>query len=135
MLDRLSTEERIVGGAAILAIASAYLTWFSYTAGNVQVGLNGFRASILGDVFVIAAFLTLVLLASHLRLVKLPAAIDYRRDIRIASFTCLGAMVLQILFSFDQGHHIHLAAGIALIAAAAMVLGSRRRAHRSDVTF
>ena len=134
MLDRLSTEERIVGGGAILAIASAYLTWFSYSAGNTQIGLNGFRASILGDVYVIAAFVTLALLASRLRLVKLPAGIQQRPIMRVASYVCLGAWIAQFLFSVDQGRHTHLAAGIALIASAAMVFGSRRQ-MQSDGTF
>jgi len=135
MLDRLSTEERIVGGGAILAIASAYVTWFTYDSGNVQIGLNGFRASIFGDLFVIAAAASLILLASQLRLVKLSHGFDHDVALWITSLVCLGSFVAQAIFSLAQGQHIHLAAAIALLGSAAMVFGSRRQVRNPDVIF
>jgi len=132
MFERLTNEERVVGLAALAAIVCSFMTWFSYDRGANQIKLNGFRSSVLGDVFVLATGVILFLFATHLRLVRLPRVIDHEKGLKVASSVALGAIVLEILFGFDQGQHIHLATGIALVASAAMFLGSRRQMQKSS---
>lgn len=127
MLERLNTEERVIGGAALIALLSAYMTWISYDNGSVRTNLNGFRASIFGVVYVLAAGTVLLALAVHLRLLRFPVDVNYRKVMFIASGVAVAAIVVQALYSLDQGQKIHLASGIALLASAAMFLGSRRQ--------
>jgi hypothetical protein len=129
MLQRLTTEQRWIGGGALVALLSSYLTWYSYDTGALEFSISGFRASIFGFIFVVASGVILTMILSEIRVLHLPRTVDTRAITSIASRVAMGAIVVQILLSLDQSQSLHKGLAIAFLAAIAMLLASRRRAH------
>lgn len=133
MLSRLSTAERIGGAASIAGIVSSFLVWYGYQDGGSSITVNGFRASLLGDVYFIASVLFLTLVASQARLISIR-----RIDPRAWSATAITAGVavaLQLVLAFISSESLHRGYFLALIAAAAMIYSARTRASQPyDIT-
>jgi hypothetical protein len=130
MFQRLSTEQRWIGGSAVVALLSSYLTWYTYDTGSFQFSISGFRASIFGFIFVVAVGVVITMLLAEMRVLHLPRTVDARGITTIASRVAVGAIVIQFLLSLDQSQALHKGLGVAFLAAIVMLLASRRRAHK-----
>ena len=129
MFQRLTTEQRWIGGGALVALLSSYLTWYSYDSGPLEFSISGFRASIFGFIFVVAVGVVVTMILSEARILHLPRTVDTRAITSIASRVAAGAIVVQILLSLDQSQSLHKGLGVAFLASIVMLLASRRRAH------
>lgn len=66
MHSRLGNSDRVAALAAAAGVLVSFLPWYSYYAGDTQVTVDGFRASLLGDIFFLTAVaLALLLLMQH----------------------------------------------------------------------
>jgi hypothetical protein len=127
MFQRLSTEQRWIGGSAVVALLSSYLTWYSYDAGSLEFSISGFRASIFGFIFVVAAGVVITMLLAEMRVLHVPRTVDTRGITAIASRVAVGAVVVQFLLSLDESQSLHKGLGVAFLASMVMLLASRRR--------
>jgi hypothetical protein len=130
MFQRLSTEQRWIGGSAVVALLSSYLTWYTYDIGSFEFSISGFRASIFGFIFVVAVGVVIAMLLAEIRVLHLPRTVDVKGITTIASRVAVGAIIIQFLLSLDQSQSLHKGLGVAFLAAMVMLLASRRRAHK-----
>ena len=127
MFQRLTTEQRWIGGSAVVALLSSYLTWYSYDTGSLEFSISGFRASIFGFIFVVAVGVALSMLLAEMRVLHLPRTVDTRGITAIASGVAVGAVIIQSLLSLDQSQSLHKGLAVAFLASIVMLLASRRR--------
>ncbi|MFN2582497.1 MAG: hypothetical protein ABR498_07135 [Candidatus Dormibacteria bacterium] len=134
MLRRADRGDGITLGAALLGAIATYLPWYSYSSLATRVTVNGFRASILGDVFFLA-----VAAAALLVLMRLGGVADIvggRISDRTARFVIAGiamvAALLQLVLAASGGRAPGIGAILALIAAAALVGGAWLRSSEVE---
>ena len=66
MLRRFTWADWAAALAVLFGLIAVYTPWYSYTSGSTHITVNGFRASILGDLFFLAIAITaLMLLMRH----------------------------------------------------------------------
>ena len=51
MLRRFTPADWTAAAGAMLGLVALYLPWYSYSSGAARVTVNGFRASLLGELF------------------------------------------------------------------------------------
>ena len=54
MLKRTDWGDRIAVLGVLAGLIAVYLPWYAYTSAGSQISVNGFRASLLGDLFFLA---------------------------------------------------------------------------------
>jgi hypothetical protein len=138
MLRRLTPADRVAAIAALAGVAVAFLPWYSYSSGSSRITVNGFRASLLGDVFFLCAAATLLLVLMRQGVVT--DLLQRRMSQRAAAIIVAGvaaASVLDQLLLATTGHHA-IAAGLVLalgivvaMGVAAWLRGGERPAARS----
>jgi len=124
MSIRLTKADRVAATAGALSVLVAFLPWYSYTLNASTITVNGFRASLLGDVFFLAGTATILLLLMHRgvlpdvlrRRISQPAAYAILAGIAIAS-------VLDQLLLVSGGHR-SLGPGLILALFAAAGIGA-----------
>ncbi len=131
MLSRLSIAERIAGVAALVGVLASFLTWYGYTDGALQVSVNGFRASLLGDVFFAASATVVGLVAARARLISVG-----RIDPRVWSacaITATASAGLQLVLTPIFGRSLHSGLLLALATALVMLWTVRKHAGEHDI--
>jgi hypothetical protein len=123
MFTRLSKADWVAASAAALGLIVVFLPWYSYSQGASHITVNGFRASLLGDVFFLsAAAMGLLLLMRH----GLISDLLTRRVSQRAAYAIVAgiaaASVLDQLLLVSGGHRA-VAAGLilAMVVAVGMV--------------
>jgi len=73
-MKRLSTEDKVVGGAALLGAIALFLPWYGASVGGFNTSVSGWSTSYgwLGGLLIVAAGVYQILLRSEVNLPKLP---------------------------------------------------------------
>lgn len=124
-IGRLETAERVSGGAALIGILASFLSWVSYSSAGQQITVNGFRASLLGDVFVLSCFVCLLAVAVRAGLID--AHLKLHGTARVAAWVAFAAIVLQALLAVDSGDGLHKGFGLAFLSAVALAVSTKMR--------
>jgi hypothetical protein len=112
---------------------SSFLPWSAYDAGSVHITVNGFRASVLGDLFFLAAAALLLLTLAESGILGLPYSELEANTAKKAlwlSAIAAAAVVLQVLLIAAAGHSTRPGVLIAIIATLLMIAGGAI-AHRA----
>ena len=107
MLRRLTFADWAAGLAGALGLLAAFLPWYSYGSGSARITVNGFRASLLGDIFFLGiAAAGLLMLVRH-DVIDDPATLKQRERTVLSAITAvLGlALLLQLILIAIGGRH------------------------------
>jgi hypothetical protein len=118
---RLSPSDRVAAITVAAGVIVAFLPWYSYTAGTSRITVNGFRASLLGDLFFLslAALALLLLLRQGLVTDFLRQRLSQRAAYLIVAAIAVASALDQLLL-VATGHR-SIAPG--LILALIVVIG------------
>src|SRR5438477_12747094 len=105
MLRRFTPADWAGALGVAFGLAAAYLPWYGYASGTARVTVNGFRASLLGDLFFLTvAAAAALLLAQHGYADERLAARVRPRAIAVALAAIAGAtVVLQFILVAGAG--------------------------------
>ena len=104
MLKRLDWSDRSAAAAVILGLLAAYLTWYAYISTGSHVAVNGFRASLLGDLFfLLIAAESLVVLVRHGLVPDVAAGRITDRTARVAIAAATAVVLLLQLILIAAG--------------------------------
>ena len=132
MFSRLNRTEQVVGGAAALGVIASFFTWYSYGVGASDIKVNGFRSSVLGDMYFIAAAFLLAQVASRARLISIPRLPEWAWT-GAATF-CAATACIQFLTVLVVGKSIHLALLAAVASGIAMAWATRQGREQSNLS-
>jgi len=127
MLRRLTFADWAAGLAGALGLLAAFLPWYSYGSGSARITVNGFRASLLGDIFFLGiAAAGLLMLVRH-DVIDDPATLKQRERTVLSAITAvLGlALLLQLILIAIGGLSVRAGFGIAVIAVIAFGVSVR----------
>ena len=123
-MKRVTGADRVAAAAVVLGVIAMFVPWYTYSTSAARVSVNGFRASILGEVFFLALALTALIVLTRMRVIDdaLLPAWD-RRQLLLACAAVAGAAVLLQLLLDVITHGRGIAAGflLAILAAATLV--------------
>lgn len=134
MLRRLDWSDRSASAAVVLGLLATYLTWYAYSAGGSHVAVNGFRASILGDLFffLIAAEALVVLMRRGVVADVLTGRLtDRNARIAIASATA-AVVLLQLILIAAGGRSAGAGMLLAFFALLALALAAWMRGYDAE---
>lgn len=124
MLRRFNGADRAAAIAVLLGLIGVFVPWYSYTTSTSHVSVNGFRASLLGDIFFLAIAATALLLLMRHRVIE--DVVGARADERQAFTAVAGiagcAVLLQLVLDAMGGGR-SLGFGFLLAIFAAIGLG------------
>ena len=135
---RRVTSVDILGAIAVLfGLIAVFVPWYAYSTATTHVSVNGFRASLLGDLFYLAVVTTAVVLLLRWGIAGQSAAarIDTRTALTLLAAVVAGSVLVQIVLdaathgrSFGPGLALALVAAAVMVVAAWLVRAQRR--HR-----
>ncbi len=130
MISRLTIPERVAGGAALVGIGASFLTWYGYASGTTQVTVDGFRSSLLGDVFFIACAAILLFVAARARLVSIGRVANsiWLSVVAVAA----GSIAIQLVLAIAGGRSLHKGLLAAVLCGAALLWAGRRLTTESN---
>lgn len=137
MLSRLNTSARMGALAAILAAVATFLTWYEYPTVDMTVRVNGFRSSVVGDLFFLSAMLMLTVVL-HRAGVAESRTLDLAGDALFvgAGATAAGAMLISIVLATSSSRTPHSGIVVGTLAGAVMaasaILDYRTRQMDAD---
>ena len=119
MLKRADWSDRIAILGIVLGALAVYLPWYAYSVTTTQVSVNGFRASVMGDLFFLAiAAAALLVLMRHGVIADILGGRVSDRGARLAvAAVAGGAVFVQLLLILMGGRS---ASGGILCAVAAV---------------
>ena len=123
MSRRFSNADLAAAIAAALGVIVTFLPWYSYAQGSAQVTVNGFRASVLGDAFFIAAALLCLLVLMRFGLVTdlLQHRISQRAAYAVVAGVAVASVVDQFLLAAGSKRSVGAGLILALLVAIGMV--------------
>lgn len=122
MLARISRGDRVCGAAALLGIVAAFLPWYMSTSGTVALHVNGFRASLFGDLFFVGMALMLVVVLHRAEIIRLPLPFSEVALNRVALSLLIAEMLLLLVTGTTRTPQIGLWGAVA--AAMGMAIGT-----------
>lgn len=124
MLRRVNGADRAAALAVLLGTIAAFVPWYSYTSATARVTVNGFRASLLGDIFFLAIAATALLLLMRHRVIEdvVGERADERQAFSVVAGVAAGALLLQLVLDAMGGGR-SLGFGFLLAVFAAVSLG------------
>jgi len=130
MLKRADWSDRVAILGVGLGTLAAYLPWYGYSATTTQVSVNGFRASIMGDLFflAIAATALLVLMRHGLIADVLGGRVsDRAARLAIAGVAAVAVLIQLVLIATGgrsaSGGMLCAVAAVAALCAAGWMRG------------
>jgi hypothetical protein len=102
-LKRLSTEAKVVGGAALLALVALFLPWYGASVGGFSASVSGFSTSYgwLGGLLIVAAGAYVILVQSEVNLPKLPVS----TTVAMLGAAILGTVIVALRWlTLPSGH-------------------------------
>jgi hypothetical protein len=129
MMSRLNGADRAAGLAALVGLLAAYLPWYAYSAASTRITVNGFRASVFGDLFFIGVALTAVLVLIRLGVASNPLEhqLSERAVHAIAAAMAGAGVLLQLLLTATSGKSISFGLLLAVVAAAGLAAAAWMR--------
>ena len=124
MLKRADWSDRIAILGVALGLLAVFLPWYGYSVTTTQVSVNGFRASVMGDLFFLAiAAEAMLVLMRHGVVVDVLGGRVGDRTARIAVAAVAAATVfVQLLLILTGGRSA--AGGMLCAVFAVMALGA-----------
>lgn len=134
MLRRFDWSDRSAIAAVVLGLLASYLTWYAYVSAGSHIAVNGFRASLLGDVFfLLIATEALVVLIRHEAVPDLFGGRLSDRTARTAIAVATAAVVvLQLIFIAAAGRSAGAGMLLAFLALLALALAAWTRRHDAE---
>lgn len=125
MLRRINGADQAAALAVVLGVFAVFVPWYSYSAGGAHVTVNGFRASLLGDLFYLAIAATALLLLMRHRVIEdvIGAHVDERQAFSVVAGVAAGTVLLQLVLDAMGGGR-SLGFGFLLAVFAAIALGA-----------
>jgi hypothetical protein len=122
MMSRLNGADRTAGVAALVGLIAAYLPWYAYSAAATRITVNGFRASVFGDLYFVGVALSVVLVLIRLGVASNPLAhqLSERAVHAIAAAMAIAGVLLQLLLTVTTGKSIPFGLLLAVVAAAGL---------------
>ncbi|HKR99604.1 MAG TPA: hypothetical protein VJU79_08830 [Candidatus Dormibacteraeota bacterium] len=123
MFRRFSNADIAASIAAALGVIVSFLPWYSYAEGASRVSVNGFRASLLGDVFFLAAALMCLLVLMRLGVVRdlLRQRISQRAACAVLAGVAVASVIDQLLLSSGGTRSVAPGLILALLVSLGMV--------------
>ncbi len=136
MLRRVRAADRAAAAAVVLGAIAAYFPWYSYSTATAHITVNGFRASILGDLFFVAIALTAVFLLMRHGAVEdmVGGRITDSQALTLLAGAAIAAVFLQLVLDLvSRGRSLGIGLILAILSSAALGLAAwlqRSRATR-----
>jgi hypothetical protein len=129
MLRRFTPADWAAGSATAIGLIALYVPWYTYATGSSTVTVNGFRASVLGDLyFLTIAATALLLLIRHGFLDDLIGRrFSEQQAFAALAAGALAAVLLQVIVSAITGRMFGPGILLALIAAIVLAFGAWNR--------
>ena len=129
MLRRLTLADWAAGLAGMLGLLAVFLPWYSYTSGSARITVNGFRASLLGDVFFLCTAAVALLMLIRNGVIEGPETIkNGERTWLLAIAATMGAaLLLQLIVIATGGLSVRAGFGFAVVAVIALGVSLRVR--------
>ena len=123
---RADGAEGAVGLGILLGLLAAFLPWYSYSTTTARVTVDGFRASLLGDLFFLAVAAAALLLLIRRGVVSDPLAgqVSERSALIAIAGAAAAAVLLQLMFGSGGGRSLSAGMLFAVLAAAALAAGA-----------
>jgi hypothetical protein len=132
MPSHINRAEAIGAASAAVGALVAFLPWYGYALGTSHVTVNGFRASLLGDVFFLAIAAVILLLLIGRGFVD-DVVTPYIPEITAhatAAAVAMGSVLIQLILARATGRSLGIGIFLALIAAAGLCTAAvLRRLH------
>ncbi|HEY4869306.1 MAG TPA: hypothetical protein VII79_04805 [Candidatus Dormibacteraeota bacterium] len=135
MLRRINAADRAAAIAVVLGVIAIYIPWYSYSAATGHVTVNGFRASIVGDIFFLAIAATALMLLMRHDVIEdvITPRVDERQASSVLAGIAVGAVLLQlILDAMGGGRSIGFGLVLALFSAIALAASAWLKRPRAD---
>jgi hypothetical protein len=119
---------------AMLGLIAVYLPWYSYPGGAARVTVNGFRASLLGDLFFVAVAGAALLMLTRHGYIDHPLARRVRAQAAFAGVAAAAGavVVLQLILIAAGGRSVGGGFIVAVIATLALAMSAWLRRRDSD---
>jgi hypothetical protein len=129
MLRCLTFADWAAGLAGALGLLAAFLPWYSYSSGSARITVNGFRASLLGDIFFLGIAALGFLMLIRQGVIQDPAGLKQREPTwLLATAAVMGTVVLlQLVLIGTGGLSVRAGFGIAVVAVIALGVSVRAR--------
>jgi hypothetical protein len=126
MLRRFTGADWAAALGAALGLISTFVPWYSYSTGTAHISVNGFRASILGDLFYLTIAATVLLLLLRHQAIEEPLAALIREDSAFLALAggAVAAVLLQLILSATGGRNVGPGLLMAVIAAIVLAAGA-----------
>lgn len=123
MWKRVQGPDRIAAAAVLLGVIAVFVPWYSYTTAATHVTVNGFRSSLLGDLFFLAIAATALLLLMRTGVVEdmITSRMDEGQALLLLAGAVCGAVLLQLILNALGGGR-SLSAGFLLAVLSAIAL-------------
>ncbi|MBV9099860.1 MAG: hypothetical protein JO198_02320 [Candidatus Dormibacteraeota bacterium] len=120
----MNGADRAAALAVLLGLIAAFVPWYSYMSATARVTVNGFRASLLGDLFFLAIAATALLLLMRHRVIEdvISERLDERQAFSVVAAVAAGTVLLQLVLDAMGGGR-SLGFGFLLAVFAAIALG------------
>ena len=102
-INRYSTQEKVLGGAALVALIALFLPWYGFSAGGFSASVSGWSTNYgwLGGLLLIAAGVYLVLVRSDVNVSNMPVT----PLVIIMGVSMLGTLIVAIRWlTLPSGH-------------------------------
>ncbi len=122
MSRRLTKADWTAAGAAVTGLIVTFLPWYTYTQGSAHITVNGFRASLMGDVFFVAVAVLALLLLMRLGFVSdiLRRRISPRLAYAVVAGVGIASVLDQLLLVAGGRRSVAPGLILALLVAAGM---------------
>jgi hypothetical protein len=138
MLQRIDTADGAAAISVLVGVLALFLPWYGYALGTSHVTVNGFRASILGVVFLLAlGTIALLLLVRGGVIDEQPPSAQQERTIANA-VAAVAAAVVVLQFGLNLvagGRSIGVGVLFAVLSAAGLVTSARLRSREYTPRF
>jgi len=137
MLRRFTLADWAAGLSGMLGLIAVVVPWYSYTSAQSRVTVNGFRASLFGDLFFLTVAATMLLLLARHGVIDRRSLPAFDEDTAFAAITAIavGTVLMQIVLNASGGRSMGPGLVLAIVAELVMVAGAWLRRSGSDRPF
>jgi len=135
MAKRVDTADFAAFAGIALGVIALFIPWYTYNTATQRIAVNGFRASLLGEVFFIALALLVLVLLIRYRAVDegpLPGATEDTVYLGVA-IAAAAVVLLQLFLDILAGGR-SIGFGLVLAVLSAIALGAAARIRRREYT-